>query len=103
MSRSYFFLTVAVMSVAMRPGRTSNTSMPRPDRASAKSVAVMLKAALDTQYSGREVEDTEAEMEVMKTMAGRRPPRRGFWATILLAAFWVRKNGPRALMAMRRS
>jgi hypothetical protein len=63
----------------------------------------MLKAALETQYSGLATDDQAAEIEVMKTMAGRRPDAARFWAAILRAAFWVRKNGPRALMAMSRS
>src|SRR4030042_5151059 len=77
--------------------------MPLAARASAKRAAVMLRAALETQYSAREVEVTTAEMEVMKMMDGGRPGRASFRAIILLAAFWVRKKGPRALTARSRS
>jgi hypothetical protein len=33
----------------------------------------MLRAAFEMQYSARAVEDTAAEMEVMKTIDGRTP------------------------------
>ncbi len=46
------------------------------------------------QYSGLFVEDTEAEMDVMKTIAGRTPSRLGFCPDIRRAAFWVRKKAP---------
>jgi hypothetical protein len=46
--------------------------------ASAKTVAVMPSAALDTQYSARDGDETSAEIEVMKTMEGKSPSRLGF-------------------------
>ncbi len=68
--------------------------MPFPARASANTVAAMLRAALEMQYSARSAEETTAEREVMKTMAGRTPSGLGPCAAIRRAAFWVRKNGP---------
>ena len=41
------------MSVAMMPGRTSNTGMPAGARRSAKSLVTMLTPALLMQYSPR--------------------------------------------------
>ena len=103
MSRSYLDLTPAVMSVAMMPGLISYTPMPRGARAWAKRVAAMLRAALDMQYSARAVEDTTAEIEVMKTMQGGAPLPASRRPIIRLAAFWVRKKAPRALTDISRS
>ena len=56
MSLSYFSFTPEVMSVAMMPGRTSNTCTPSVARREAHSLVTMPRPALEMQYSPRLIE-----------------------------------------------
>ena len=56
MSLSYFSFTPAVMSVAMIPGRTSNTCTPSVARREAHSLVTIPSPAFEMQYSPRLME-----------------------------------------------
>ncbi len=63
----------------------------------------MLKPALATQYSGREMLAKVLEIEVMNTICGSAIVPAAISSIIARATAWVRKNGPRRLVARTRS
>ena len=69
-SLSYFSLTLPVISVAIIPGRTSNTGMLYSARRSAKSVVTIETPAFEIQYSPLDVEDVYADIDPIFTILG---------------------------------
>ena len=67
MSLSYLSVTLAVMSVFIIPGRTSNTCTPSPAKRTDQSCEAMESPALAMQYSPRLTEAVWTDIEVTKT------------------------------------
>ena len=99
MSASYLPLTVAVMPVAIMPGRISFTGMPYSARRSAKSAVIMETPALEMQYSPRLVELVYADIEEILTMLFLSD---GF-SIMTFATACVKNSVPLVLMFMTKS
>ncbi len=82
------------MSVAMIPGRTSYTGIPRAASRSANSRAAIASPAFVTQYSPRPVDAISAETDVTNTIEAVKSASAALRATMCRAIACVRKYGP---------
>src|SRR5580704_3690029 len=90
-SPPYLSRTLAVISVRISPGLTSNTRIPQLARRTAKSLLAIDRADFEMQYSDFSV-DTITALDEVIVIIDRRTSGDTPWAKTFRANAWVKKK-----------